>query len=1048
MKKKELLLCFLIFFFASGARAQFAIIEHSPLPNSSTTCCDLDVITITFSNDVDAHSLEDGVFIYGSKSGRINGSFMVSSNRATFTPQNDLIYGERISVYITKEVLSQNGEELESSYSWSYDVTPLHGSFEFEEPFEIQLRPGSEPSGVIAVDLNNNSESDLVVINSNNTLVTILENSFAEGTGFEIVDEIDTGIEIIAKSTTDDLQVASSGMSVNSGVTVADLSRDGNSDVIIASTLSNQIIILRNSNGNSENLQVELFDTGERPVDLVPGDFNGNGYLDIAVVSYGRDRIYIHHNDGTGNFNDTDIYSVGLAPISIAAEDINNNGALDLIVAVSGDRRVEGLISQGDGSFIQEVLIDDLAFTPSFMVAGNFVKNAESNLIDIVLGSSDEREFYVYENNAGNFGFHERRSTGASSRPLNATAVDIFSDGNLELVTASYNSNELFISTFTPGEIGGNQIVVSDEVINPLGLASSDFTMSGAMDIAVTNPSTHSLTLFLNEGDPGFIELEDIVLEYPEIIDFGIVETNTTADTVFQLHNHSEFTFDISLELLNGNYFVLESADSFVLDANSYQSIELSFSPEQIAEYTDELFLRIHLPFEVHTLVIDVLGEGTEPLPDLVAKDLFHGSVPTDFFTGFSYEFTGVLINDGIRDVNEPFDVAFLVDGVTVHTIRVTDTVESDQRLVFNFDHTFFDPGSSTISFIVDVEEEIEERDLSNNEISLEVDIKESLPDLVAESFTVLDQVSEYLVGAEYRFLGEVMNDGLISVEEPFFVHMSVDGETVSTLLVTDSIEPGERINLRFNHTFLQPGAKEISFTIDPENEIRELDVTNNQLSINLSIRSQIIDLIAEDFYLVSHHQEEHLVGVPHTFEGTLVYQGDLSLDKSFDVHFLVNREVKSTFRVRERIEPGQSLTFGFEYVFDEARTFELSFSVDPNDEVEDTDRTNNEKTLLLRVIEGRVFVTPNPFTPNNDGFNDVLEFDMTQIADIHDPQIQIFSFNGRLVKTLSADAFDGASMYWDGRDQNGNVLRPGVYLYVIENNNSLLHRGAVTLAL
>lgn len=84
--------------------------------------------------------------------------------------------------------------------------------------------------------------------------------------------------------------------------------------------------------------------------------------------------------------------------------------------------------------------------------------------------------------------------------------------------------------------------------------------------------------------------------------------------------------------------------------------------------------------------------------------------------------------------------------------------------------------------------------------------------------------------------------------------------------------------------------------------------------------------------------------------------------------------------------------------------------------------------------------VYPNPFTPNGDGFNDLVEF----IYDNGRPinwQIHIMATDGRVLKRLP----EGSSR-WDGTDEAGNLLRPGGYLYLISQNDQILRRGMLHL--
>jgi hypothetical protein len=96
---------------------------------------------------------------------------------------------------------------------------------------------------------------------------------------------------------------------------------------------------------------------------------------------------------------------------------------------------------------------------------------------------------------------------------------------------------------------------------------------------------------------------------------------------------------------------------------------------------------------------------------------------------------------------------------------------------------------------------------------------------------------------------------------------------------------------------------------------------------------------------------------------------------------------------------------------------------------------TNNEST------EAKISVSPNPFSPDNDGFEDftLINYNITQtLAQV---RIKIFDSKGRLVRTLvnnQASASSG-SIIFDGLDDEGRALRIGIYIIFMEalNDNS-----------
>ncbi len=94
-----------------------------------------------------------------------------------------------------------------------------------------------------------------------------------------------------------------------------------------------------------------------------------------------------------------------------------------------------------------------------------------------------------------------------------------------------------------------------------------------------------------------------------------------------------------------------------------------------------------------------------------------------------------------------------------------------------------------------------------------------------------------------------------------------------------------------------------------------------------------------------------------------------------------------------------------------------------------------------LNPIEG-IRVSPNPFTPNGDGKNDatIIDFAVTKIDKPKPLRIKVFDLTGRKVRTIvdmqsGVNPFfgdprsGGKAFLWDGTDDDGKLVRPGVYI-------------------
>lgn len=108
------------------------------------------------------------------------------------------------------------------------------------------------------------------------------------------------------------------------------------------------------------------------------------------------------------------------------------------------------------------------------------------------------------------------------------------------------------------------------------------------------------------------------------------------------------------------------------------------------------------------------------------------------------------------------------------------------------------------------------------------------------------------------------------------------------------------------------------------------------------------------------------------------------------------------------------------------------------NVKVWDVNNNSSEANLEFVVQESsevhldHVINYPNPFTTSTDFY-----FEHNQTCCDIDVQIQIFTVAGRLVKTINenqqVDGYRSAPIHWDGKDDFGDQLAKGVYVYRVK---------------
>jgi hypothetical protein len=100
-----------------------------------------------------------------------------------------------------------------------------------------------------------------------------------------------------------------------------------------------------------------------------------------------------------------------------------------------------------------------------------------------------------------------------------------------------------------------------------------------------------------------------------------------------------------------------------------------------------------------------------------------------------------------------------------------------------------------------------------------------------------------------------------------------------------------------------------------------------------------------------------------------------------------------------------------------------------------DVFNNSSEKTTEFTVLDSKnfsidkVYNYPNPFTTTT-GF----QFEHNRPGDNLSVMIQVFSVSGRLVKTIQQEVGNSgsrvANITWDGKDEYGDKLARGVYVY------------------
>ncbi len=177
--------------------------------------------------------------------------------------------------------------------------------------------PTLMPAWGVAGPFTGGAADDLVVVDPTNMDVVVLvygNISFGFGSAFSFLPISQTGLTALAL-----------GPPV-----VADLNRDGLPDIVVADVQLDTFHVLMNGGGGNLN-NVQTF-SSPSPFQIVVGDFNGDGWPDIAVNAAGGIEVFMNETPisaMTATFATPGGYLV--SPQAFAAGDVNGDGLVDMV---------------------------------------------------------------------------------------------------------------------------------------------------------------------------------------------------------------------------------------------------------------------------------------------------------------------------------------------------------------------------------------------------------------------------------------------------------------------------------------------------------------------------------------------------------------------------------------------------------------------------------------------------------------------------------------------------------------------------------------------
>ena len=276
---------------------------------------------------------------------------------------------------------------------------------------------------------------------------------------------------------------------------LADLDGDQLPELIVVDSVydsSSGVVVWHNAGGGTfENQQ--SYAVGTQSIEARAGDLDGDGDLDLAVLTTSNFNVLI--NPGTGIFGDADTFASATGAHHLTLGDVDGDGDLDaLMIGTTGDG--DGPVLQrnnGSGFFTSPELL--LSMTePNGLGLADLDGDGD---LDLAVGDQNDNQIRVrFNDGSGNFG-NGPVTEIVGENILHILTGDLNLDGIIDLVPGCEYSDDIAIMRgYGYGNFEWREIFMTGE--SPHFMTLADFDGSGSLDVATCGLFDLGTMIFFN----------------------------------------------------------------------------------------------------------------------------------------------------------------------------------------------------------------------------------------------------------------------------------------------------------------------------------------------------------------------------------------------------------------------------------------------------------------------------------------------------------------------------------------------------------------------
>lgn len=290
------------------------------------------------------------------------------------------------------------------------------------------------------------------------------------------------------------------------GAYAGDLNDDGWSDLTVINEQAHDMRVYLNDGAGAYDTFTEyalIYDSFPSPNE--GADFNGDGFIDLAVGAAQGEELMVFMGDGLGGFASSEVYLTDRAVRGVGVIDLDGDGHDDIITANRVGGTVSMFMNNGDGTFAEATTMDPGAEQETAAAVAD--ANGDG-IMDVFVGALASREILLLLGDGeGGLTVSDRKEVPGS--PWMITVGDVNGDGFADVVSANVVPITATGSTaavvLSDGQGGLQDAVAYPSGEFPVAIDVGDMDGDGDLDLITSNLGTNDWTIYENAGDGTFI---------------------------------------------------------------------------------------------------------------------------------------------------------------------------------------------------------------------------------------------------------------------------------------------------------------------------------------------------------------------------------------------------------------------------------------------------------------------------------------------------------------------------------------------------------------